>query len=61
MKNLVVLAFGVLADRYGRKLIMLVGPLVAYPFSKTIWVAVDRAFLQKLDRAERPDEQIGHF
>jgi len=41
--------------------IMLIGPLVAYPFSKTVWVAVDRAFLQKLDRAERPDEQIGHF
>ena len=41
--------------------IMLFGPLIAYPFSKTVWVAVDRAFLQKLDRAERPDEQIGHF
>ena len=41
--------------------VMLSGPLIAYPFSKTIWVAVDRAFLQKLDPAERPDEQIGHF
>jgi uncharacterized protein (DUF983 family) len=41
--------------------VMLIGPLIAYPFSKTIWIAVDRAFLQKLDRSERPDEQIGHF
>jgi uncharacterized protein (DUF983 family) len=33
------------------------GPIVAYPFSKTIWVAVDRAFLQQLDVNERRDEQ----
>ena len=31
------------------------GPIVFYPFSKTIWVAVDRAFLQRLDRNERID------
>lgn len=34
-------------------------PVLFYPFSKTIWVAVDRAFLQRMDRAERPDEQVG--
>jgi len=28
--------------------IMLVGPAVFYPFSKTVWVAVDRAFLAHL-------------
>ena len=36
---------------------MVLGPMVAYPFSKTIWVAIDRAFLQQLDGNERPDEQ----
>jgi uncharacterized protein (DUF983 family) len=41
--------------------IMLLGPLVAYPFSKTMWVAIDRAFLQKLDPNERPDEQVRHY
>ncbi len=41
--------------------LMVLGPLVAYPFSKTIWVAVDRAFLQRLDRHASPDEQIGHI
>jgi uncharacterized protein (DUF983 family) len=29
--------------------VMLIGPVVAYPFSKTLWVAVDRAFLQPMD------------
>jgi hypothetical protein len=33
------------------------GPIILYPFSKTIWVAVDRAFLQRMDVNERPDEQ----
>jgi uncharacterized protein (DUF983 family) len=33
------------------------GPLVWFPYSKTLWVAIDRAFLQKLDRQERADEQ----
>jgi hypothetical protein len=37
--------------------IMIIGPIVAYPFSKTIWVAVDRGFLQRLDVNERLDEQ----
>jgi len=41
--------------------IVLIGPLVTYPFSKTLWVAIDRAFLQRLDPTERPDEQIGHY
>ncbi|MGZ4735924.1 MAG: DUF983 domain-containing protein [Acidimicrobiia bacterium] len=29
--------------------IVLFGPILFYPFSKTVWVAVDRAFLQRLD------------
>jgi uncharacterized protein (DUF983 family) len=37
--------------------IAVLGPIVAYPFSKTIWVAVDRAFLQQLDANEARDEQ----
>jgi uncharacterized protein (DUF983 family) len=28
--------------------LMAIGPLVFYPFSKTIWVAIDMAFLQPL-------------
>jgi uncharacterized protein (DUF983 family) len=28
--------------------VMIVGPIVAYPFSKTLWVAIDLAFLQRL-------------
>ncbi len=32
--------------------IMLFGPIIYYPFSKTVWVAVDRAFLQRLDPNE---------
>ena len=35
--------------------IVLFGPIVYYPFSKTVWVAVDRAFLQRLDPNERID------
>jgi hypothetical protein len=27
-------------------------PIIYYPLSKTVWVAVDRAFLQRLDRNE---------
>jgi uncharacterized protein (DUF983 family) len=38
--------------------IMLLGPIVFFPFSKTIWVAVDRAFLQRLDPNERFDERL---
>jgi uncharacterized protein (DUF983 family) len=37
--------------------IVVLGPVVAYPFSKTIWVAIDRAFLQQMDVNERRDEQ----
>jgi uncharacterized protein (DUF983 family) len=37
--------------------IVAIGPIIAYPFSKTIWVAVDRAFLQQLDVNEVRDEQ----
>lgn len=33
------------------------GPIVYYPFSKTVWVAVDRAFLQRLDPNEPFDHQ----
>ena len=38
--------------------LMIVVPTFAYPFSKTIWVAVDRALLQHMDRNERLDEQM---
>jgi len=37
--------------------IVVLGPIVYYPFSKTVWVAVDRAFLQHLDENEVTDEQ----
>ena len=40
---------------------MAVGPLIAYPFSKTVWIAIDRAFLQRLGGNERPDEQVRHI
>ena len=40
---------------------MALGPLLAYPFSKTVWVAIDRAFLQRLGGNERSDEQIRHI
>jgi uncharacterized protein (DUF983 family) len=35
----------------------LVTPVVLYPFSKTIWMAVDRSVLQRLDPREQLDEQ----
>ena len=38
--------------------LMIVVPTFAYPFSKTIWVAVDRALLQHMDRNESLDEQM---
>ena len=28
--------------------VMVIGPILFYPFSKTIWVAIDMAFLQPL-------------
>ncbi len=40
---------------------MLVVPVFYYPFSKTVWIAVDRALLQRLDPGERLDEQIRHL
>ncbi|MCI4354612.1 MAG: DUF983 domain-containing protein [Thermoplasmata archaeon] len=39
----------------------LVLPVACFPFSKTIWLAVDRAILQRLDPDERPDEQVPHI
>ena len=39
--------------------IALIGPVVLYPFSKTIWMAVDRGYLQRLDPHERYDERPG--
>jgi uncharacterized protein (DUF983 family) len=41
--------------------IAILGPVIAYPFSKTIWVAVDRAFLQRLDANEQHDEQTRRY
>ena len=36
---------------------MTIGPILWYPFSKTIWVAIDRAFLQRLDGGQSLDDQ----
>jgi hypothetical protein len=36
---------------------MVFGPILYYPFSKTVWMAVDRAYLQRLDRHEVLDER----
>jgi uncharacterized protein (DUF983 family) len=38
--------------------LMIVVPILYYPFSKTLWMAVDRALLQHLDARERLDEQF---
>jgi uncharacterized protein (DUF983 family) len=38
--------------------LMILTPVLYYPFSKTVWVAVDRALLQHLDPRERLDEQM---
>jgi uncharacterized membrane protein len=38
--------------------LMILIPTIAYPFSKTMWVAVDRALLQHLDKQEQLDEQF---
>jgi uncharacterized protein (DUF983 family) len=35
--------------------IVVLVPIIYYPFSKTVWMAVDRAFLQRLDRHEQID------
>jgi hypothetical protein len=37
---------------------MIILPIAFYPFSKTIWIAVDRALLQHMDAGERLDEQM---
>jgi uncharacterized protein (DUF983 family) len=37
--------------------LMIVVPIVYYPFSKTLWMAVDRAILQHLDPKERLDQR----
>jgi uncharacterized protein (DUF983 family) len=37
--------------------IAVLSPIVFYPFSKTIWLAVDRAYLQRLDPSEQADER----
>jgi hypothetical protein len=36
--------------------VAVLGPVVYYPFSKTVWVAIDRGVLQRLDPNERYDE-----
>ena len=38
--------------------LMIIVPIAYYPFSKTLWMAVDRAVLQHMDPRERLDEQI---
>jgi uncharacterized protein (DUF983 family) len=35
--------------------IAVIGPIVYYPFSKTVWIAIDRAVLQQLDPNEVRD------
>ena len=35
----------------------LLGPIVWYPFSKTIWVAVDRSLLHRFDQGTGVDDQ----
>lgn len=42
--------------------IMILGPVFFYPFSKTIWVAIDRGYLQRLDighTGHTGDDQYG--
>lgn len=46
----VALALGVVLP------IAILGPIVWYPFSKTLWVAIDRAYLQRMDRYEQLDK-----
>jgi uncharacterized protein (DUF983 family) len=41
--------------------LMILGPIVLYPISKTLWVAIDRGFLQRLDANERTDEQLRRY
>jgi uncharacterized protein (DUF983 family) len=41
--------------------LMVLGPIFFYPISKTLWVTIDRAFLQRLDANERTDEQLRRY
>ena len=41
--------------------LMVLFPIVYYPFSKTLWMAVDRAVLQRLDPKDVLDEQARHI
>ncbi len=34
--------------------VAVVGPLVWYPFSKTLWIAIDVGFLQRLGSTNQP-------
>jgi uncharacterized protein (DUF983 family) len=36
--------------------IAILAPILYYPFSKTVWMAVDRAFLQRLDPNDARDQ-----
>jgi hypothetical protein len=36
--------------------IAIILPIVGYPFSKTLWIAIDRAYLQSMDSNERRDD-----
>jgi uncharacterized protein (DUF983 family) len=36
--------------------VAILGPMIWYPYSKTLWVAIDRAFLQRLGLEAKPDE-----
>lgn len=38
--------------------IVVLGPIVYYPFSKTVWMAVDRAILQRLDPNAKLDDRV---
>jgi hypothetical protein len=37
--------------------LMVFGPIIWYPFSKTIWVAVNRAFVAQLDGGQALEDQ----
>ena len=41
--------------------VMVLLPIAFYPFSKTVWMAIDRAILQRMDPKERLDEQARHI
>jgi len=41
--------------------VMIALPIAYYPFSKTLWMAFDRAVLQRLDPKDGLDEQTRHI